>query len=137
MDLVAYVLFQISGAIFGCFAANIIFELPIVTISTNVRHDLSQFLSEILATFGLVVVIFLAREVARLNIPVLVGSYIASAYWFTSSTSFANPAVTIARQFSDTFTGISPLVFLRLCWLRYLEQFWDILLFNGFPVTCN
>jgi len=56
----------------------------------------------------LILVIFLGREVAKLNIPVLVGSYIASAYWFTSSTSFANPAVTIARQFSDTFTGISP-----------------------------
>ena len=86
----------------------IIFGLPVVTISTHVRHDLSQFLSEILATFGLVLVIFLAREVARQNIPILVGSYIASAYWFSSSTSFANPAVTIARQFSDTFTGISP-----------------------------
>ena len=79
-DLIAYVSFQIIGAILGCLAANIIFELPIITISTNVRHDLSQFLSEILATFGLVLVIFLAREVARLNIPVLVGSYIASAY---------------------------------------------------------
>ena len=108
MDLVAYVLFQIIGAIFGCLAANIIFGLPVITISTHVRHDLSQFLSEILATFGLVLVIFLAREVARQNIPILVGSYIASAYWFSSSTSFANPAVTIARQFSDTFTGISP-----------------------------
>ena len=108
MDLVAYVLFQIIGAIFGCLAANIIFGLPVITISTHVRHDLSLFLSEILATFGLVLVIFLAREVARQNIPILVGSYIASAYWFSSSTSFANPAVTIARQFSDTFTGISP-----------------------------
>ena len=97
MDLVAYVLFQIIGAIFGCLAANIIFGLPVITISTHVRHDLSQFLSEILATFGLVLVIFLAREVARQNIPILVGSYIASAYWFSSSTSFANPAVTIAR----------------------------------------
>ena len=107
MDLVAYVLFQIIGAIFGCLAANIIFGLPIVTISTHVRHDLSQFLSEILATFGLVLVIFLAREVARQNIPILVGSYIASAYWFSSSTSFANPAVTIARQFSDTLRNFS------------------------------
>ena len=108
LELTSYVMMQISGAIFGCIVANIIFELPPVTISTLARHDLSQFLSEILATFGLVLVIFLAREVARLNIPVLVGSYIASAYWFSSSTSFANPAVTIARQFSDTFTGISP-----------------------------
>ena len=107
-DFIAYVIMQISGGIFGCIVANIIFELPLVTISTLARHDFSQFLSEILATFGLILVIFLGREVAKLNIPVLVGSYIASAYWFTSSTSFANPAVTIARQFSDTFTGISP-----------------------------
>ena len=107
-ELTSYVMMQISGAIFGCIVANIIFELPPVTISTLARHDLSQFLSEILATFGLVLVIFLGIEFARLNLPVLVGSYIASAYWFTSSTSFANPAVTIARQFSDTFTGISP-----------------------------
>ena len=108
-DFIAYVILQISGGVFGCIVANIIFELPAVTISTLDRHDFSQFLSEILATFGLVLVIFLGREFARLNLPVLVGSYIASAYWFTSSTSFANPAVTIARQFSDTFTGISPL----------------------------
>ena len=107
-ELASYVMMQISGAIFGCIVANIIFELPPVTISTLARHDLSQFLSEILATFGLVLVIFLGIEFARLNLPVLVGSYIASAYWFTSSTSFANPAVTVARQFSDTFTGISP-----------------------------
>ena len=107
-ELTSYVMMQISGAIFGCIVANIIFELPPVTISTLARHDLSQFLSEILATFGLVLVIFLGIEFARLNLPVLVGSYITSAYWFTSSTSFANPAVTIARQFSDTFTGISP-----------------------------
>ena len=108
LELTSYVVMQISGAIFGCIVANIIFELPPVTISTLARHDLSQFLSEILATFGLVLVIFLGIEFARLNLPVLVGSYITSAYWFTSSTSFANPAVTIARQFSDTFTGISP-----------------------------
>ena len=107
-DFIAYVIMQISGAIFGCVIANIIFKLPPVTISTLVRHDFSQFLSEIIATFGLVLVIFLGSKVSKQNIPVLVGSYIASAYWFTSSTSFANPAVTIARQFSDTFTGISP-----------------------------
>ena len=107
-DFIAYVVMQISGAIFGCVVANIIFKLPPVTISTLVRHDFSQFLSEILATFGLILVIFIGSEVSKQNIPVLVGSYIASAYWFTSSTSFANPAVTVARQFSDTFTGISP-----------------------------
>ncbi|MDB3860369.1 aquaporin [Paracoccaceae bacterium] len=100
---------QISGAIFGCVVANIIFKLPPVTISTLVRHDFSQFLSEIIATFGLFLVIFIGSEVSKKNTPVLVGSYITSAYWFTtSSTSFANPAVTVARQFSDTFTGISP-----------------------------
>ena len=107
-DFIAYVVMQISGAIFGCVVANIIFKLPPVTISTLVRHDFSQFLSEILATFGLILVIFIGSEVSKQTIPVLVGSYIASAYWFTSSTSFANPAVTVARQFSDTFTGISP-----------------------------
>jgi arsenate reductase len=107
-DFIAYVVMQMCGAIFGCVVANIIFKLPPVTISTLVRHDISQFLSEILATFGLILVIFIGSEVSKQNIPVLVGSYIASAYWFTSSTSFANPAVTVARQFSDTFTGIAP-----------------------------
>ena len=110
-DFIAYVVMQISGAIFGCVVANIIFKLPPVTISTLVRHDFSQFLSEILATFGLVLVIFIGSEVSKQNIPVLVGSYITSAYWFTSSTSFANPAVTVARQFSDTcllYTSPSP-----------------------------
>ena len=110
-DFIAYVVMQISGAIFGCVVANIIFKLPPVTISTLVRHDFSQFLSEILATFGLILVIFIGSEVSKQTIPVLVGSYIASAYWFTSSTSFANPAVTVARQFSDTcllYTSPSP-----------------------------
>ena len=107
-DFIAYVVMQIGGAIFGCIVANIIFKLPPVTISTLVRHDFSQFLSEILATFGLILVIFIGSEVTKQNIPLLVGSYITSAYWFTSSTSFANPAVNVARPFSDTFTRISP-----------------------------
>jgi glycerol uptake facilitator-like aquaporin len=84
------------------------FGLPIIQVSAHIRPTLGEGLAEAVATFGLVLIVFLALKYHAESIPVAVGAYIASAYWFTSSTSFANPAVTFARALSDTFAGISP-----------------------------
>jgi glycerol uptake facilitator-like aquaporin len=85
------------------------FEVPILRISTVDRSGFGNCISEIIATFGLVFVIFTAISQNSKSIPMLVGLYISAAYWFTASTSFANPAVAIARSFSDTFAGIRPI----------------------------
>ena len=104
----AYIASQIIGAVVGVWAAHVMFELPIWQLSQTVRTGSGQWFAESIATFGLVLVIFgcLARNVAA--IPYAVGLYITAAYWFTASTSFANPAVTLARALSDTFAGIAP-----------------------------
>lgn len=104
----AYVAVQIIGAILGVWAAHIMFELPIMQISTHDRTGGAQWFSEIIATFGLLFVIFGGIKHKPDTVPPLVALYITGAYWFTSSTSFANPAVTLARGFSDTFAGINP-----------------------------
>lgn len=105
----AYLLAQIVGAVSGVALANFIFKLPIIEISQKDRTGAELFVSEILATAGLVFIIFTAiAHKSEAKIPVLVGAYISAAYFFTSSTSFANPAVTIARTLSDTFAGIAP-----------------------------
>jgi glycerol uptake facilitator-like aquaporin len=102
-----YIAVQVAGAITGVWAAHSMFELPVWQLSTNVRAGPGQWLAEAIATFGLLLTIFgLSRTPAA--IPYAVGLYITSAYWFTASTSFANPAVTIARSLSDTFAGIAP-----------------------------
>ncbi len=99
---------QVLGAIIGVLAAHAMFDLPLWQISQTVRTGPAQWLAEFIATFGLVLVILCCLRAARDVIPYAVGLYITSAYWFTSSTSFANPAVTIARSLSDTFAGIAP-----------------------------
>lgn len=104
----AYVSLQIIGGIAGVVLANAMFELDAVQISTKVRSGGGQFLSEIVATFGLVLSIIVTLRSRPQAVAAVVGLYITAAYWFTASTSFANPAVTVARQFSDTFAGISP-----------------------------
>ncbi|MEM9968174.1 MAG: aquaporin [Pseudomonadota bacterium] len=104
-----YVAAQVSGGILGVWAAHIMFELPVFqTSSTMHRTGISQWFSEAIATFGLLFVIFGGLKTRAETVPALVAFYITGAYWFTSSTSFANPAVTIARGFSDTFAGIFP-----------------------------
>ena len=104
-----YVAVQIPGAILGAMAANIIFELDAEHWSTKQRSDPSLWLSEVLATFGLLMVIIgVVRSRKDHWVAISVAAYIGGAYFFTSSTSFANPAVTIARTFSDTFAGIAP-----------------------------
>lgn len=100
---------QIVGGIVGTLLANLMFNLSAFTISTHHRANGGTFLAEVVATAGLIVVIFGAVRGGRSDrVAYAVGGYIAAAYWFTSSTSFANPAVTVARMFSDTFSGIAP-----------------------------
>jgi glycerol uptake facilitator-like aquaporin len=106
--LAAFVLAQVFGGIAGVFAAHLMFDLPILQISTISRSGIGQWFAEAVATFGLVVTILGCLSRARQAIPYAVGLYITAAYWFTASTSFANPAVTIARSLSDTFAGIAP-----------------------------
>ena len=104
-----YLAAQLVGAVIGVALANFIFNLPIIEISQKDRTGTELFVSEILATAGLVFIIFTAiTQKSEAKIPVLVGAYISAAYFFTSSTSFANPAVTVARTLSDSFAGIAP-----------------------------
>ncbi|MFG5381972.1 MULTISPECIES: aquaporin [unclassified Yoonia] len=104
----AYVVVQIIGGILGVWACHMMFDLDILQFSATDRTGTAQWFSEILATFGLLFVIFGGLHSNRDAVPTLVALYITGAYWFTSSTSFANPAVTIARGLSDTFAGINP-----------------------------
>jgi glycerol uptake facilitator-like aquaporin len=99
---------QFGGAFAGVAAAHTMFGLPMVQISARLRPTLGEGLGEVIATFGLVLVILLVLRLKAEAIPMAVAAFITSAYWFTSSTSFANPAVTIARAMTDTFAGISP-----------------------------
>ena len=103
-----YVIVQVAGGILGVWAAHVMFDLSVLQISTTDRTGPAQWFSEILATFGLLFVIFGGLRSRPDAVPVLVALYITGAYWFTASTSFANPAVTIARSFTDTFAGIAP-----------------------------
>lgn len=103
-----YVVVQIVGGILGVWAAHVMFDLVILQASTTDRTGVSQWFSEILATLGLLFVIFGGLKSRPEAVPTLVAIYITGAYWFTSSTSFANPAVTIARGFSNTFSGVNP-----------------------------
>jgi glycerol uptake facilitator-like aquaporin len=103
-----YILAQIAGGIAGVWAAHLMFELPVLQSSLTVRTGAGQWFAEGVATFGLLLTIFGCVARAPSAVPYAVGLYITSAYWFTASTSFANPAVTIARSLSDTFAGIAP-----------------------------
>ena len=108
-DTAAYIPVQVAGCTAGAVLANLMFALPAVSISAKHRASSAHFLSEIIATLGLIVVIFaLARSGRTRAIPAAVGAYIGAAYFFTSSASFANPAITIGRMFSSTFAGIAP-----------------------------
>ncbi len=103
-----YVAAQVFGGLIGVFAAHVMFDNPIIDPSTTVRTGIGQWVGEFVATFGLVGTILTCLKARADAVPMAVGLYITAAYWFTSSTSFANPAVTIARGFSDTFAGINP-----------------------------
>ena len=103
-----FITFQIAGGFFGAILANMMFGLEPLQISTNERTGMNIYFSELIATFGLIITILGVRKMSILAVGPAVGLYISAGYWFTSSTSFANPAVTFARGFSDTFTGINP-----------------------------
>jgi glycerol uptake facilitator-like aquaporin len=103
-----YIIAQIAGGCLGTLAAHAMFDLDILQFSTTARTGAAQWFSEFVAAFGLLLTIFGAIRYKPDAIPAAVGLYITSAYWFTASTSFANPAVTIARALSDTFAGIAP-----------------------------
>ena len=108
-DVPGYVAAQIIGAVVGVAVANLMFGEPMFALSQHARHGGRQFLSEFVATFGLVSVIWgCSRLRSATVVPFAVGAYITAAYWFTASTSFANPAVTVARSLTDTFAGIRP-----------------------------
>ncbi|HEY8248291.1 MAG TPA: MIP/aquaporin family protein [Hyphomicrobium sp.] len=107
-EALGYVVAQLAGALIGVLAAHAMFDLPLVQISDKARAGVAQVLSEWVATFGLVTTILLTLRAKPQAVATSVGLYITAAYWFTASTSFANPAVTVARAFSDTFAGIRP-----------------------------
>jgi glycerol uptake facilitator-like aquaporin len=107
-DAVAYLPVQIVGAVAGVYAAHLMFAAPVVEVSTKLRDGNAQAFSELVATFGLIATILGTQRFKAETTPVAVGLYITAAYWFTASTSFANPAVTIARSLTDSFSGIAP-----------------------------
>jgi glycerol uptake facilitator-like aquaporin len=107
-DAALYVMAQIIGAILGVWAAHLMFDLDVLQLSQKARTGSPQWFAEVIATFGLIVTILGTLKAKSEAVPLAVGLYITAAYWFTASTSFANPAVTIARSMSDTFAGIMP-----------------------------
>ena len=108
-QVAVYIPAQLAGGVLGAVAANLMFSLPAVTISTHHRSSGGLWLSEVLATFGLVVLVFGLVRTGRAGLaPFAVGAYIAAAYWWSSSTSFANPMIDVARMLSNTFAGIAP-----------------------------
>ena len=105
--IVTYISAQILGCLLGVMLANFMFELPVIELSQKVRPGINIFIAEIIATFGLIFIIFGSLKNGTVAVAASVATYITAGYWFTSSTSFANPAVALARTFTDTFTGIN------------------------------
>ena len=106
--LIGFILVQSAGGLCGTILAHAMFDLPLLTASLNMRSGTGQWIGEAVATFGLVATILAGVKFRAEAVPMLVGLYISAGYWFTSSTSFANPAVTLARGYSDSFAGIRP-----------------------------
>ena len=104
----AYIAAQLAGAVVGVWVAHLMFDRPILEWSTQARAGIGQWTGEFVASFGLLLVIENGRRAFAQNLPAAIAAYITAAYWFTSSTSFANPAVTIARALTDSFAGIEP-----------------------------
>ena len=107
VELSTYILSQIAGSVFGTWVAHFMFDISIIQFSSKIRTGSPIYIAEFVATFGLIFTILLGSRYSPKKVPALVGLYITGAYWFTSSTSFANPAVTFARTLTDTFSGIN------------------------------
>lgn len=135
-----YVVAQIAGACVGAMVANLMFDLPAIDVSTNTRSSSGLWLGEVVAAFGLLLVILGVVRAGRASVAAFaVGGYIAAAYWFTSSTSFANPAVTIGRMLSNTFAGIAPSSVPMFILMQVIGALLAVLLglflFPGIPAT--
>ena len=122
-ELFLYIIFQVLGGFLGVILANLMFELPAIEMSDKIRAGNNIYLSELIATFGLLLVIAVVSVKNAKAFAPAVGLYITAGYWFTSSTSFANPAVSIARSFTNTFTGISPENILNFIIMQILAVF--------------
>ncbi len=141
MPLAAFLLYSLAqtlGGIAGTILAHAMFELPIVQFSTHLRTGTGQWIAEAVAAFGLILTILTVSKSKPDNIPMLVGLYIATAYWFTASTSFANPAVTLARALTDTFAGIRPMdapgfILAQIAGALAAFGFWKFLSRGGAP----
>ena len=105
--ILTYISAQILGCLLGVILANFMFDLPLIELSKKVRPGINIFVAELIATFGLIFIIFGTLKKGLTSVAASVATYITAGYWFTSSTSFANPAVALARTFTDTFTGIN------------------------------
>ena len=135
-ELPIYVIAQIAGGCCGAMLANLMFAQPLISFSRHMRAGLPQLLSEFVASFGLLTTIWGCSRARKTAVPFAVAAYIVSAYWFTASTSFANPAVTLARCLSDTFAGIRPVDVLPFVGMQLLGAVSATLLFRWLmPIT--
>ena len=130
-DFVYYVIIQIISALLAIILTHYLFDLSLFQISKNHRGELNMFVSEAIATFGLVLTILLVRDNDETSVALSVAFYIMAGYWFTPSTSFANPAVLIGRVFTDTFTGIAPSSFLFFLLGQLLGALFSLLIYTG------
>ena len=130
----SYMASQICGGFIGTVLAHVMFDMPLVQIATTERASLALYVSESIATAGLLCVILLGRTYRPSSVPLLVGLYISAGYWFTSSTSFANPAVTLARMFTDSFSGIAPSAVPWFVLVQLLTA-WPVLKFTNWLMT--
>ena len=129
-DLICFIFFQFIGGFLGVVLANLMFNLDPISISSTIRSGSNIYLSEFIATFGLIITILGSRYFSKAIIAPSVGLYITAGYWFTSSTSFANPSVTVARGFTDTFTGISPEYILPFICFQVIGAISGLILMN-------
>ena len=129
-DLCYYITLQIISGILAVFLIHYIFEINLFQISTNIRGEIPLLVSEIIATSGLIMTILFIRESDETSVAIGVALFITAGYWFTSSTSFANPAVTIARMFTNTFTGIAPASFIYFIFGQLIGSFIGLKIFK-------
>ena len=134
-EFINYIIIQTISGIFAVFIIHFIFHQPLYQISTNIRGEWPLLVSEIIASFGLILTILLIRKNDEKSIAMGVALFITAGYWFTSSTSFANPAVTIARLFTDTFTGIAPISVLYFISGQIIGAFLGYKIFNVFETS--